>query len=62
MIFSPFKSDLIPPCFSCKKNFSLSQSSLGSEDRIIVFEIPEAFILGDLSSFIQVLSRVRLLP
>ena len=45
-------SELLPACFSCNNNFILSQSSLGSEDRIIVFEIPEAKIAGDSSIFI----------
>ena len=44
-------SKLLPACFSCNNNFNLSQSSLGSEDRIIVFEIPEAMIAGDSSFF-----------
>ena len=45
-------SELLSACFSCNNNLSLSQSSLGSEDRIIVFEIPEAKIAGDSSFFI----------
>ena len=39
-------SELLPACFSCNNNLSLSQSSIGSEDRIIVFENPEAMIAG----------------
>ena len=58
-------SELLPACFSCNNNLDLSQSSLGSEDRIIVFEIPEAKIAGDSSIFItevcQVLGRPVLL-
>ena len=46
-ISSLFISELLPACFSCNNNLNLSQSSLGSEDRIIVFEIPEAKIAGD---------------
>ena len=44
-------------------NFNLSQISLGSGDRIIVFQTPEAetIKLGDLTNFISVLSRVDLL-
>ena len=45
-------SELFPACLSCNNNFNLSQSSLGSEDNIIVFEIPEAMIAGDSSIFI----------
>ena len=45
-ISSSIKLELLPPCFSCNNNFNLSQSSLGSEDRIIVFENPEAMIAG----------------
>ena len=45
-ISSSIISELLPACFSCNNNFNLSQSSLGSEDRIIVFEIPEAMIAG----------------
>ena len=51
-ISSSFKLELLPPCFSCNTNFNLSQSSLGSEDRIIVFEIPKAMIAGDSSIFL----------
>ena len=35
-ISSSIKLELLPPCFSCNSNFNLSQSSLGSGDRIIV--------------------------
>ena len=45
-ISSLIKLELLPPCFSCNNNFNQSQSSLGSEDRIIVFEMPEAMIAG----------------
>ena len=51
-ISSLIKSELFPPCFSCNNNLNLSQSSLGSEDRIIVLHIPEAKIAGELSIFI----------
>ena len=57
-------SELLPACSSCNINLNLSQSSLGSEDRIVVFETPEAETIkpGDFSNFIWVLSRVDLLP
>ena len=48
--------------YSCNNNFNLSHNSLGSDDKNIVFETPEAVIAGDLSNFISVLSRVVLLP
>ena len=38
-ISSSIKLELLPPCFSCNNNFNLSQSSLGSEDRIIALKI-----------------------
>ena len=41
-ISSSIKLELLPACFSCINNFNLSQSSLGSEDRIIVFVNPES--------------------
>ena len=61
MISSLFMSELFPACFSCNNNFNLSQSSLGSDDKNIVFETPEAETIkpGDLSTFISVLSRVN---
>ena len=62
MISSLIILELFPACFCCNNNFNLSQSSLGSEDRNIVFEKPEAMIAGHLSPFIRVLSRVDLLP
>ena len=57
-------SELFPAWFSCYNNFSLSHSSLGSDDKKIVFETPEAETIepGDLSNFISVLYRVDLLP
>ena len=61
MISSLIILELFPACFSCNNNFNLSQSSLGSEDRNIVFGTPEPIITGDLSHFIRVLSRVDLL-
>ena len=45
-------SELFPACFSCNNNFNLSQSSLGSKDRVIDFENPEAMIAGGSSIFI----------
>ena len=51
-ISSSIKLELLPACFSCNNIFNLSQSSLGSEDRIIVHDIPEATIAGDSSIFI----------
>ena len=52
-ISSLIKSELFPACFCCSNNLNLSQSSLGSDDKTIVFEIPEAEIIipGDLSIF-----------
>ena len=47
MISSSILSELLPPYFSGNNYFNLSQSSSGSEDRIIVFEIPEAMTAGD---------------
>ena len=57
-------SELFPACFSCYNNFNLSQSSLGSDDKNIVFETPEAETIkpGELSNFISLLARVDLLP
>ena len=46
-ISSSIKFELLPLCFSCNNNLNLSQSSLGSEGRIIVFVNPEALIGGD---------------
>ena len=51
-ISSLIMSELLPLCFSCNNNPNLSQSSLRSEDRKIIFEIPEATIAGELSIFI----------
>ena len=64
MISSLNVSVLLPACFSCSINSTLSHSSLGSEDKNIVFETPEAEIIkpGDLSDFISVLSLLFLLP
>ena len=50
-ISSLFISELLPACFSCNNNFNLSQSSLGSEDRFIVLDIPEAMSAGDSKFF-----------
>ena len=63
-IFRFIVSELFPACFSCYNNFNLLQSSSGSDDKNIVFEIPEAETIkaGELSNFIGVLSRVDLLP
>ena len=64
MISSLIMSELFPACFSCNNNFNLSQRSLGSDDRNIVFETHKAETNkpGDLSNFIRVLSRVDFLP
>ena len=35
-------SELFPACSFCYKNFNLSQSSTGSDDKNFVFELPEA--------------------
>ena len=55
--------ELFPACFSCNNNYNLSHNSLARDDRIIVFEIPEAETInsGDFSNFISDLSRVDLL-
>ena len=55
-------SELLPACFSGSNNFILSQSSLGMDDRFLVFKIPEAMIAGNLSNFIGLGSRVDVLP
>ena len=57
-------SELFPACFSCNNNFNLLHNSLGSVDKNIVFETPEAETIkpGQLSSSIRVLSRVDFLP
>ena len=57
-------SELFATCFSCCNNFNLLHNSRGSDDKNIVFETPEAetIKLGDLSNFIEVLSRVDFLP
>ena len=46
-------SELLPPFFSCNNNFNLSHNSLGSDDKNIVFETPEAESIksGDFSNF-----------
>ena len=51
MISSLIILEIFPACFSCNNNnFNLSQRSLGSEDRKIVSETPEAMIAGDLGN------------
>ena len=57
-------SELFPASFSCNNNFIPLQSSSGSDDKSIVFVIPEAETIqpGDFSSLIRVLSRIVLLP
>ena len=55
-------SEIVPAFFSCNNNFKLSQNSSGSDDKNLVFEIPESMIAGDLSNFVRVRSRVDLLP
>ena len=51
-------SELFPACFSCNNNFSLLQSSSGSDDEKIVFETPEAETIKpvELGNFLRVLS------
>ena len=63
-ISSLVRKELFPACFSCNKNFNQSQSSLGSDDKSIVFEIPEAGTIkpGDFKKIISVRSLVLLLP
>ena len=39
-------SEFFPACFSCNINFNLAQSSSGSDDKNIVFEIPEQKLLN----------------
>ena len=56
------KSELFPACFSCSNNFILLHSSLGSDGKNIVFQIPEAMIAGDLGNLIIDLSRSLLGP
>ena len=55
---------MFPACFSCNNNFNLSHNSLGSDDKNIVFETPEAETLkpGDYGNFVRVGSLVDLLP
>ena len=60
--FSLITLELFPACFSCTNNLKLSHSSLGLDDRSIVFETREAMIAGELSNFIRALSQVDLLP
>ena len=45
-VSSLIMSELFPACFPCNNNHNLSQSSSGSDDRIIVFLNPEAMIPG----------------
>ena len=58
-------SELLPAFFSCSNNFNLLHNSSGSDDKIIVFEKPEANTAGDSSVFIievcLVLGRPELL-
>ena len=61
-ISSLIKSELLPACFSCNNNFNLLHYSSGSEDKNIVFEIPEAMIAGDFNNLIIDLSRLLLFP
>ena len=57
-------SELFPPCFSRSNNFNLPHSSLGSDDKDLVFEIlgAETIEPGDLSYFVSVQARVGFLP
>ena len=63
-ISSLVMSELFCACFSCSNNYNLSHNSLGSDDKNIVFEIPEAEIIkpGDSTNFIGVLSLLLFLP
>ena len=56
MIFLLIKSELFLACFSCNINFDLLHNSSGSDDKIIIFGIPDAIIAGHLSNFIIDLS------
>ena len=64
MISSLIISELFPACFSFNNDFNLSHNSLGSDDKNIVFETPQAETInpGELSNFIRVLSLVDFLP
>ena len=62
MISTLIMLELFPAFISCSKFFILSQSSSGSDDKNIVFDIREATIAGDLSNFMRVRSRVDFLP
>ena len=44
---------MFPACFSCNNSFNLSYNSLASDDRNIVFELPEAKTIkpGDFKNF-----------
>ena len=60
-ISSLIMSELFPGCFYCRNNFILSPSSLGSDDKNLVFEnhfseTPEGetIILCDLSNLLSV--------
>ena len=55
-ISSLIMSELFPACFSYSSNSNLLHYSSGSNDKIIVFEIPEAMIAGNFSKFIIYLS------
>ena len=62
MISSIIKAELFPACYSCSNNLNIPHSSLGSDDKNIVFEKPEAMIAGYISVFLKIRSRVDLLP
>ena len=47
---------------SCSNTFNQLQSSSESDDKNIIFEIPDAMIAGDFSNSTNVQTRVYLLP
>ena len=61
-ISSLIMSELFPACFHCNNNFNLLHNSSRSDDRIIIFEIPDAIIAGDFNNFISDQSRSLFRP
>ena len=55
------KSEIFPSCFSCSKNFNLLQSSLGADEKNLIFQTPEAetLVLGDFSNFFKSAMWIR---
>ena len=62
MISSLIMLKSFPACFSCNKNFNLLHNSSASDDRIIIFQIPDAIIAGDFNKFISDLSQSLFRP